>query len=242
MVSEEKRMVVLEGRSFLYTLIRKNVKNINLRVKPDGQIIVSAGKRVPAEYVDSVIREKQQFLSRALGKFEERKEIENKKIRRYVTGEEFWLLGRQVRLQVGQADRERASLQEDVLFLYVKDTSDFRRKERLYLGWRQQFCREVFQQVLEKVYLKFQKYQVPCPRVRVRSMTSRWGSCQPEQGKITLNSRLIGAPLEDIEYVAVHEFAHFIHPNHSKAFWNLVAEFVPDWKLRRKELNENPNL
>ncbi|MCI9527855.1 MAG: M48 family metallopeptidase [Lachnospiraceae bacterium] len=40
-----------------------------------------------------------------------------------------------------------------------------------------------------------------------------------------------------IAYVAVYEFAHFIHPNHCREFWDLLAVIMPDWKERRKELN-----
>lgn len=44
-------------------------------------------------------------------------------------------------------------------------------------------------------------------------------------------------PKEAIEYVVVHEFAHFAHPDHSRAFWALVAEIMPDYKERKKLLN-----
>ncbi|WP_314109051.1 M48 family metallopeptidase, partial [uncultured Veillonella sp.] len=40
-----------------------------------------------------------------------------------------------------------------------------------------------------------------------------------------------------IEYVMVHEFAHFKYLDHSKNFHNLVAQFLPDWKVRKKSLN-----
>ena len=69
-------------------------------------------------------------------------------------------------------------------------------------------------------------------------MTSRWGSCQTVKGIITLNSKLIEKPLRCIEYVVLHEFAHFIHPNHSKEFYDFVASLMPDWKERKIELEK----
>ena len=72
--------------------------------------------------------------------------------------------------------------------------------------------------------------------MKIRNMKSRWGSCQPQRGIITLNARMIAAPREAIEYVVVHEFAHFIHPNHSKEFYTLVEQLMPDWKTRKKML------
>lgn len=58
----------------------------------------------------------------------------------------------------------------------------------------------------------------------------------PGKHKITFNSLLLEKPLESIEYVVVHEFAHFIHPDHSKAFYAFVGQILPDWKERREKL------
>ena len=78
---------------------------------------------------------------------------------------------------------------------------------------------------------------MPYPELKIRYMTARWGSCQPQKGIITLNSQLIEKPRRCMEYVVLHEFAHFIHPNHSKDFYTLVESLMPDWKERKWELN-----
>ena len=69
-------------------------------------------------------------------------------------------------------------------------------------------------------------------------MKSRWGSCNPGKGILTFNTQLMYAPPECIEYVVVHEFAHFLQPNHSALFYNEVAAVLPDWKDRRKKLGD----
>ena len=61
-------------------------------------------------------------------------------------------------------------------------------------------------------------------------MISTWGTCQAQQKVITLNSKLIEKPKSCIEYVVLHEFAHFIHPNHSKEFYGFITMLMPDWK------------
>ena len=53
-----------------------------------------------------------------------------------------------------------------------------------------------------------------------------------------MNSKMITAPREAIEYVVLHEFAHFIHPDHSKDFYGLVEELMPDWKVRKAMLQD----
>ncbi|MDO8468675.1 MAG: M48 family metallopeptidase [Candidatus Peribacter sp.] len=71
--------------------------------------------------------------------------------------------------------------------------------------------------------------------VRLRHMQSRFGSCTPG-GRITLNTALLFVPEELRTYVVVHELAHILHPNHSRAFWDSVAAWLPNYKESRKAL------
>lgn len=185
---QEERQVHCESGTIAYTLIRKSVKNVNMRIKEDGRVVVSANRRVPVSFIDAWIREKQVFIRRAQGKFVQRGK---------------------------QQEKQREKLSEAEIL--------------------------VFQNMVDDVYMKFQKRwkeKIPYPKIKLRYMTSRWGSCQPVTGKMTLNSRLIGAPDGCLEYVVVHEFAHFIEANHSADFWCVVEEFLPDYKERRKRLRE----
>lgn len=105
--------------------------------------------------------------------------------------------------------------------------------------WLKQYQITVFEELLKEKYLLFEKYGVTYPILKIRYMTSRWGSCQPKKGIITLNSKLIEAPRSCIEYVILHELVHFIHPNHSRRFWDFVAMMMPDWKERKEELEKD---
>lgn len=53
---------------------------------------------------------------------------------------------------------------------------------------------------------------------------------------ITLNKRLARAPRHCIDYVVVHELCHFIHPNHSREYYDFLGMLMPDWKDRKREL------
>ena len=76
---------------------------------------------------------------------------------------------------------------------------------------------------------------VQASRVRVREMSSRWGSCSAA-GSLCFNLRLLAAPVELIDYVVVHELAHLREMNHSRRFWAEVAKTLPDFKSRRSRL------
>lgn len=220
-----------------YVLTRKQVKYINLRIKSNGEVAVSAHRRVPATYVDKFVESKAPFILEALERVEKRREETGDRPHNYETGEIFRLLGRDYTLVVEEAGLEEIFFRGDSLVLRTKWPDHYPHKKNMMEKWMRFFTRKIFSEIIDWAYPQFVPHGAPYPVWTVRSMTSRWGSCQPQTGKITLNSKLIFYPKEAIEYVVVHEFAHFAHPDHSKAFWALVAEIMPDYKERKKLLN-----
>lgn len=164
-----------------YELTRKRVKNINLRIRRDGSVAVSAPRRTPLAQIDA-----------------------------FVAGRAAWIA--QARAQVLAAEAEAARpctvLREDALALFTEIS------EAVF---------PLFAGVLDGRR----------PVLKVRQMKTRWGVCTPAKRQITLNLRLAEKPRAAVEYVVVHEYAHFIHPDHSPTFWAVVAKILPDYKARR---------
>lgn len=229
-------MVHCEQGNIIYLLTRKQVKNVNLRIKPDGKVLVSAHYDVPISFIDNFIEQKQRYILSTLAKYSKKKNLVQNVPKRYISGENYELLGKNLRLKVEESKQESVYTDGVYIFLKVKNKDDFRNKEMRMLRWLKEYQISVYNELIHKQYTLFQKYDVPYPKLKVRYMTSRWGSCQPKKGVITLNSQLIAAPKNCIEYVVLHEFVHFIYPNHSRQFWNFVAMMMPDWKERKKEL------
>ena len=73
--------------------------------------------------------------------------------------------------------------------------------------------------------------------IRIHPMKTRWGSCNFQKGTLNFNLYLIDQPLECIEYVVMHEFAHFVCHDHSAAYHALMTHLMPDWKARKQILN-----
>lgn len=73
--------------------------------------------------------------------------------------------------------------------------------------------------------------------VKINGAKTRWGSCN-RKGDINFTYRLLFAPEDVIDYVVVHELAHTKEMNHSKNFWSVVAQTMPDYQARRRRLRE----
>lgn len=73
-------------------------------------------------------------------------------------------------------------------------------------------------------------YAIPDADIDFKAMKSRWGSCNASKCKINYNVMLMNAPEKAVEYVVVHELSHFVASDHSPRFYQIVEEFMPDWK------------
>ena len=234
----KQRTVLFEGKSIVYQLEYKEVRNLNLRVRKDGSVYVSTNPSIPEETVDDFVKSKGDYILSALAKFEELAQYMPQP-KQFVSGETFQILGRGLRLKVTKGDNNELTSDGLYMYLQVKDPHDFARKKSMVTKYLDEQCKTVFHEVLQAIYPPFQKYDVPMPALRIREMDTRWGSCLAKKGIITLNKRLLEAPRNCIEYVVMHELCHFIHPDHSKQFYGFMTMLMPDWKERKTLLDQS---
>ena len=101
-------------------------------------------------------------------------------------------------------------------------------------GWLQQRARQILpawlQQTSEEVGLSYTK-------VQIRGQKTRWGSCSSRR-TISLNRNLLLLPAATVRYLFIHELCHTQHMNHSAAFWQLVADVMPDYQQHENRLRE----
>ena len=233
-----KKSVVVENREICYQLERKPVKNINLRIRKDGSVYVSANEMVPCEEIDLFIQSKASYILKAIDHFSELAQYKPQP-KQYVSGETFYIQERGLRLQVSQATKETISSDGVYIFLKVKDSNDVEKKRRIVTRFLDQECKTIFSEVMEDLYPLVKKYGIEKPSLRIRDMETRWGSCLAKKRIITLNKRLLESPRNCIEYVVMHELCHLIHPNHSKHFYSFLTMLMPDWKERKDYLDKS---
>lgn len=233
-LSTESRKVQTECGEIEFTFEHKNIKNINLRIRHDGSVYVSAPWNVTENIADSFVISKCKYIKNAMDIF-----IQNKVSKtemQYVSGENVTLLGKNMRIKIENDNREYVDCDGVYIYIHVKRPDFYNRKKNLLNNWLDEQCRNIFNNIMQDVHKKFIPYNVDFPQLKLRNMTSRWGSCLPDKNIITLNKRLIEAPKNCIEYVIYHEFCHFIHPNHSKSFYSLLQVMLPDWRESKKIL------
>ena len=130
---------------------------------------------------------------------------------------------------------------DDILLVrYPSDHEaiDTSKVERMWLNFWKTLGQDFMEKLAQQVHDEFQQagYTVPRPTLRLRYMTSRWGSCMPFKETITMNTRLLLGPTEFAHYVMVHEFAHFIEANHSSRFYKVMSNVLPKWQQVKAEM------
>jgi len=211
-------------------IIKKDVKNITLKVRPNGEAILTAPNSASDEHIKFIIQKRAKWIAQKRVFFASFKMPQKE----YISGEDFRYLGRSYRLKVVQSKEERVKLQRGYLELFVKDKSDLKRRENLVYEWYHEKAMLYFFNILQE-FNKIVKQDIKS--VKIRQMKTRWGSCNPYKSYINLNIELIKKPKACIEYVVFHELAHLHYPDHSKKFYDYLSLYMPDWQ-KRKEILE----
>lgn len=234
----EKHQIYYSNKRIDFFIERKNVKNINLNIKPDMTIQVSANEKVPLDVIYDFVKSKGAWIVKNVKTFEEVMPHKRSE-REYVSGESFRYLGKQYRLRVEKTtDEEVVKYFRGFIYLYVKDLQNFQRKEKLMDSWYREKALKIFQESLDKMSESMKKYGVGKPSLDFRTMKARWGSALIEKNTILLNTELIKAPKHCIDYVVLHELIHFKYNDHSDNFYNMLFTLMPDWQKRKAILDE----
>lgn len=237
MVSMDIHEVIWRNQTIRFELCRKKVKNLNLNLKPDMSIMVSANEKVPLSVVLDFVKSRAAWIIKNTGYFSDTQGSHNSE-KEYVSGESFKYLGKQMRLKVVEEVPETIRYSRGYLQLTVKDRSNIKRKEIMVNQWFRTRAEKVFSEVLERIFPVIEKYGIQKPQIMIRTMKARWGSCICDKRIVILNSELIKAPKYCIEYVVLHELVHLRYRNHNAEFYGFLASLMPDWKERKRILDE----
>lgn len=212
-----------DGSEISYELTRKPVKNVNLRVKEDGTLRISANSRVSVRHIEEFIISQQAFIIRAAERINARS-AEND------IGERVRWLGREYPVRVIANSRECAVLEQEEfrVFTRIPEPEHVRLLLRNWLAENfTLLCRELNDEVRSSL---ISSGIVPPPtRITIKDMKSRWGSCTWAKGHISINFRLAAYPRETVLSVFWHEYAHYWHHDHSARFYAFLEKHYPEY-------------
>lgn len=215
-----------------FELTYSDRKTLGITVNPDLSVQVKAPQDASREKIFKkvekraswIIEQKQYFLS-----FQPRR-----KEYLYKTGESHYYLGRRYQLKIIEGHLEAVSYKGRYLQVETKNNKPIHIKELLN-KWYKGRAKVKFAEYAEPPITRFKKYEVEPKELYIQNMKYRWGSCSAK-GNIILNPELIKAPKPCIEYVIIHELCHLIHRNHTKAFFRLLSQEMPDWEKWKEKL------
>lgn len=234
----EKRAVIIGESVVEYYLDKKKIKNINIRIKPDGTIYLSCPIKMKSEEAEKFLIQKSDWILKQqikLNLYNEQKEKCE-----FKDGGKVYFLGKLYNLKIVPYKSNEVEISDTNITIYIKDkyVQNIEYIKKYYNKWLKEKSFEIYNELVEKYQRQMSKYVKCFPQIEVKVLKTRWGSCMPFKNKVTFNLSLIKTPIECVEYVVVHELAHFKYQNHSKKFYNLVEQYIPDWKERRKILNK----
>lgn len=223
--------IVVNG--FDVTVTKKQIKNMHLYVKPpDGRVEVSAPLNLSDESIELFVRTKIGWIRRQKEKIDKQP---RQTAREYVSGEALYVWGRQYYLQVNYSNKANSLvLDGDKAIFTVRESSTTEQRANYVNEW----YRRILKSEIERLLPKWERLTGFHPSGwQTKYMTTRWGTCNVQTGKIWLNLQLAKKPIECLEYVILHELAHLVEKNHNDTFISIMDRYMPNWRDIRAELN-----
>lgn len=205
----------------------RRARNILLHVDLDGSVELVVPWRVSYRAAQRFLHSRQNWIIRQRSLQARRKAAIPKRV--WKTGTILPAFGAECVLQVIIEDRKRSHVAYEPGFLHIRAhaTHDI---THLVERWYRKQAQKVFG---HRAQLMAEQHGLSVSHVRINGAKTQWGSCNNKKRIITLNWKLALASHEVAQYVIAHEVAHLRYPNHSRQYWNFVAQLFPHYRQQR---------
>ena len=220
----------LELEGIKIEVVRRSVKRIRLTIKPDKSVVLTMPMRSPLVDGEVFARAHIPWLKKHLAKMNS---LPPKEVETFENGTKIEIVGKPYTIKIIIQKRGITQLYEDFLFLSVPEDDPLHREAAV----QKYFSGALFDYADQRIEHYVSIYGFKVNGLKIRKMSSRWGSCNVKTNVITLNSNLAAKPKELIDYVIMHELIHTLVPNHGKEFYAFFDKFMPNHRQLRKTLN-----
>jgi predicted metal-dependent hydrolase len=214
-------------------VVRKDIKNVHLSVlPPDGAVRISAPRRMRVDAIRAFAISKlawiRQNQKRLIGQ-------EREPPREYLERESHYVWGKRYLLNIIEHDGPPSiTLKHRKLVLRCRPGLSAKKRGETVAAWYRAQLREALPPIIEKWESAL---GVSVSRVFIQQMKTKWGSANPERRTIRLNLELAKKPAEYLDYIVLHEMAHFISSKHDARFRAVLDRHMPKWQSLQRDLN-----
>ncbi len=210
-------------------IVNPKLKYIYLSFNHEGDLLIKSPK-VSQREIEKVLIKKAAWITKSRQRLLEKKG----KPLQFREGEELFFLGNSYPVHYRSWERKRSRLHFEEGEGFRINYSDF--DPEYFEGIVNLFYKQKAQDLIPGIVQQYAEEMNLFPsKISFRKARRRWGSCSSNNA-ISLNYLMMKLPLPVIQYIIVHELAHIRHKHHQKAFWNLVGQYLPDYKIRQSEL------
>ncbi len=216
------------AKEWTYNLKYSRRKTIGIYVSAEAGVEVRVPHFVSRREADDFVHAKRRWIEKQLQAIAERPQRFETS---YAWGEAFYFLGEK------QVFHHQPHPGVD-LVLQGKEGDTPERIERRVNNWFREQAMILFGE-RHALWSERMAAQLALPpsTLHQRSMKRRWGSCR-RNGKIIINTNLARYPINCVDVVIVHELCHLLEFNHSRRFYQLMDQVMPDWKRYDDMLNK----
>ena len=210
-------------------IVNPKLKHTYLSFDNEGNLIIKSPK-VSQDYLEKMLLKKLDWINRSREKLLQKKG----KCLDFSQPSELYYKGTPYPLRLIAHAKKRTTLifDQDLFLLHY-----YQYDEVLFQRHVDHFYKEEAKQFIPFLVEKWSEQMDLLPTsVRFRKTKRQWGSCSGKN-VLSFNTMLMKLPQDVIQYIIVHELAHIKHKHHQKSFWNLVEQYVPDYKQRIAELH-----
>jgi predicted metal-dependent hydrolase len=214
-------------------VLRKNVKNLNLRVYPaEERVRISVPRRISDHEVVRFIEDKMPWIRKHLSGY---KKKARRPSYRFISGEKHFVWGKELELRVIEKEEvPQVFIENDTLTLQIRPGADKAKRAAVLKEWYRAELKREIPALIEKWEPRM---NVQVAEFGVKKMKTRWGTCNIRARRIWLNLELAKKRPPMLEYVVIHEMVHLLERLHSKRFYGFMSKFLPEWKSLKDELN-----
>ncbi len=232
-IHNNKYSIVYGRKTINFSLLYCDRKTMEIAVHPDSTIIVRAPVQSDITLIEKKIIMRARWIFRQLMYFEQF--YPKTPDRCYVNGETHLYLGKQCRLKISKGSENSVKMFHGFLHITCRSEPTPDTAKKLLNKWYIEKAQLRFAESMDRCWRKSNDFGIEQPNLSIRRMQKRWGSLS-DKGTITLNTDLIRAPKECIDYVVTHELCHMKYNDHSPEFYKLLDSVIPGWKKTKHKL------